>query len=111
MNTQMVAVYHQSSSQPPGLCGWQLSVIQYTVEQHVACSHKKTYSFSSLHTYLEYRTTMTKALRLIFISFSFPQLSLVIFVFSSHLQIRQIHQFRLDHDETEWPFHIDDNCV
>lgn len=38
MNTQTATVYHQSSSQPPGMCGWWLCVIPYTVEQHAARS-------------------------------------------------------------------------
>lgn len=38
MNTEVAAVRHQSLSRPTGVCGWQLSVIPYTVRLHVARS-------------------------------------------------------------------------
>lgn len=77
-NTQMAAFYYQSSSQRRGTCGWQLSVIPYTVKQHVAHSEatqKHPYSFSSLHASLVTEITISKALCLIFIIFLIDFLS------------------------------------
>lgn len=37
-HTNSGVVHRQSSSQPPGTCGWRLCVIPHTVEQHAARS-------------------------------------------------------------------------
>lgn len=130
MNTQTAALHHQSFSQPPLLCVDGGSVWCHTLWSSMWLTvrlYKTTIFLRFITRFPENSNNNNQCLCLILIIclidspfFRLFFSSLLIFVlllllhhllFFSHLQIREIHQFRLDHDKTEWPFHIDDNCV